>query len=112
MPKCKLVALTTPHPGREAEFHDWYQNIHLPEILSLPGGVSAQRYQLVAKLMGAVPNQWLAIYDFECEDPAAFLGAMGQAAGSGKLTQTDTQDMSTTYTAFFVEHGDEVVAKG
>ena len=37
MPKCKLVALTTPLPGKEAEFHDWYQNTHLPEMTSIPG---------------------------------------------------------------------------
>lgn len=112
MAKCKLVALTTPVAGKEAEFHEWYQNVHLPEILSLPGGQSGQRYELVAKLMGADPNQWLAIYDFECDDPAAVLGAMGEAAASGKMTQTDSSDMSNTYTAFFVEHGDKVLAKG
>jgi len=110
MPKCKLVALTTPHPGREEEFHDWYQNVHLPEVLSLPGGVSAQRYQLVAKLMGADTNQWLAIYDFECENPGDVLVAMGAASKAGKMTQTDTQDFSTTYTSFFVEYGPEVRA--
>src|SRR5436190_937315 len=48
MPKCKLVALTTPLPGKEAEFHDWYQNTHLKEITSVPGFEGAQRFQLVA----------------------------------------------------------------
>ena len=51
MAKCKLVALTTPLPGKEAEFNDWYQNAHLPEIISIPGFEGAQRFQLVAKLM-------------------------------------------------------------
>jgi hypothetical protein len=103
MAKCKLIALTTPLPGKEAEYHDWYQNTHLKEVLAIPGGVSAQRFQLVAKLMGADPNTFLAIYDFEADDPGAVLAAMGAAAQSGKMTQSDTQDFSTTYTAFFVE---------
>jgi len=111
MPKCKLIALTTPLPGREADFDDWYQNTHLPEILSLPGGITAQRYKLVAKMIGEDPNPFLAVYDFECDDPGAVLAAMGEAAGSGKLTQTDSQDFSTTYTAFFAEYGPEVTAK-
>ena len=110
MAKCKLIALTTPLPGKEDEFHDWYQNTHLPEILSLPGGVSAQRFKQVAKLMGNDENPWLAIYDFECDDPMTVLGAMGEAAGSGKMTPAIYQDMATTYTAFFVEHGEEVKA--
>ena len=110
MAKCKLVALTTPVPGKEDQYHDWYQNTHLPEVLSLPGGVSAQRFQLVAKLMGSDPNQYLAIYDFECDNPGEMLAAMGEASQSGKMTMTDSQDFSTTYTAFFVECAPEVKA--
>lgn len=110
MAKCKLVALTTPVAGKEAEFHEWYQNVHLPEILSLPGGISAQRFQLVAKLAGSDPNTFLAIYDFEVENPGEVLAAMGTMAQSGKMTMSDAQDFSTTYTAFFSECGAEVKA--
>ena len=110
MAKCKLIALTTPVAGREDEFHDWYQNVHLPEILALPGGISAQRFNLVAKLIGSDTNPWLAVYDFETDNPGAVLGAMGEAAAGGKLTQSTASDMATTYTAFFVEHGPEVRA--
>ena len=110
MAKCKLIALTTPLPGKEAEFHDWYQNKHLPELVAL-GMQGAQRYKLVTKMIGADTNQWLAIYDIECDDPMAFLGAMGEAAASGKMTPPTTQDMATTYTALFTEHGERVVPK-
>jgi hypothetical protein len=112
MPKCKLIALTTPLPGKEAEFHDWYQNTHLKEVTSVPGFLGAQRFQLVAKLMGADPNQFLAIYDAEVDDPGALLAGMGEFAQSGKMTPATTQDMATTYTAFFVECGDYVTAGG
>lgn len=108
MARCKLVALTSPLPGKEAEFHDWYQNTHLPEVIALPGGISAQRFKLVAKLMGSDANQWLAIYDFECDNPAELLGAFGQASKSGQLTPGTAQDMATCYTALFMEAGDEV----
>jgi hypothetical protein len=108
MPKFKLVALSTPVAGKEDEFHAWYQNEHLPQIIALPGGQGAQRYKLVAKLMGADPNQYLAIYDIECDDPMAFLGALGQASAEGKLTQTDANDMGTVYTALFEEIGERV----
>lgn len=111
MAKCKMIALTTPLPGKEAEFQDWYQNVHLPELVALPGMEGAQRYQLVAKLMGSDTNPWLAIYDIDVEDPAAFLGALGAAAQSGKMTPATSQDMATTYTALFTEHGERVEAK-
>lgn len=110
MAKFKLVALTTPLPGKEDEFHDWYQNTHLAEVIGLPGGISAQRFKLVAKLMGSDTNQWMAIYDFEAEDGMALLGAMGERSKSGQMTPATTQDMATTYTALFTEYGEEVKA--
>ena len=111
MVQCRLVALTTPAPGKEDEYHDWYQNVHLPEILSFPGGIKAQRFKQVAKLMGSDTNPYLAIYEFDCENPAEFLAAMGAAAQSGKLTPGTAQDMATCYTALFMEHGEVVAAK-
>ena len=110
MAKCKLIALTTPLPGKEEEYHDWYQNTHLKEVISVPGFQGAQRFQLVAKLMGADPNTYLAIYDAEVDDPGKLLADMGAFAQSGKMSPPTTQDMATTYTAFFVECGDYVKA--
>jgi hypothetical protein len=112
MAKFKLIALTTPVAGREGEFHDWYQHTHLPELTAIAGMQGAQRYQLVAKLMGSDTNPWLAIYDIECDDAMAFLGVVGEAAASGKLTQSDASDMGTTYTALFSEYGERVLPKG
>jgi hypothetical protein len=107
MPKLKLIALTTPLPGKEEEFHDWYNNTHLPELVNGLGMQGAQRYQLVAKLMGADENPYLAIYDIEADDPGAFMAKMGEFAQSGGRTPATTQDMGTTYTAMFVEMGVE-----
>jgi hypothetical protein len=108
MAKFKMIALTTPVPGRETDFHEWYQNTHLPELVGLGPITGAQRYQLVAKLVGSDTNPWLAIYDIECDDAMAFLGAMGEASTNGKLTQSDASDMATTYTAVFSEYGERV----
>ncbi|MGE3692466.1 MAG: hypothetical protein AB7F98_13910 [Novosphingobium sp.] len=112
MPKCKIVALTTPKPGQEKEFADWYQNTHLPEMTSFAGSQGAQRFQLVAKMMGADTNQFLAIYDIECDDPGAYLAAVGAAAQAGKLTPGTWSQDETTYTALFVECGDYVKGVG
>lgn len=111
MAKCKLIALTSPAEGKEQEYHDWYQNTHLQEMISLPGALSAQRFKLVAKLAGGDPNQYLAIYDIEVDDPVQFLGAVGQASAAGKLTPGTASDDAVTYTALFVECDEAVTAK-
>jgi hypothetical protein len=111
MPKYKLIALTTPVAGKEKEFDTWYQNLHLPQVVSFPGIRSAQRYKLTTKLMGSDTSPWLAIYDLETDDPMAFLGAVGQASAAGKLTQSDANDLSKAYFAMFEEYGARVVPK-
>lgn len=111
MAKFKMIALTTPVPGKEPEYHDWYQNVHLPQLCTVAGLKAGQRYKLEAKFIGGDDNKYLAIYDIECGNPADFLAAMGQAASSGQLTQSDSSDMGTTYTALFSELGERVEAK-
>lgn len=109
MPKYKLIALTTPQSGREEDYHRWYDNHHLPELVNKFGMTGAQRYELVAKLIGNDSNPYLAIYDIETDDPMALLGRIGQATAAGELTQSDAQDMATCYTALFTERGERVV---
>ena len=43
MPRHQLVVLTQAVPGREEEFHRWYDEHHLPEIVDVPGVVGAVR---------------------------------------------------------------------
>jgi hypothetical protein len=111
MAKFKMVALTTPVAGKEKEFHTWYQNHHMPEIVAFPGMQGAQRYKLIAKLFGSDTNPWLAIYDLETDDAMAVLGALGKASAAGKMTQSDASDMAKTYFALFEEYGERVVPK-
>lgn len=110
MPKCKMIALTTPLPGREDEYNEWYQNVHLPEVVSMPGMKGAQRFKMLTKFMGQDTNEYLAVYDAEVENPADLLTAFVEKARSGKSTPTTSQDTASIYTAIFVEHGDYIEA--
>jgi len=37
MAKYKMVTLTNPVEGREEAYNDWYQNVHLPEVVAYKG---------------------------------------------------------------------------
>jgi hypothetical protein len=108
MTSCKLIALTNPVPGKEAEYHDWYNNVHLPELVNGLGLQGAQRFELVAKMMGADTNQFMAIYDVETDDPEAFMAKMGAFAQSGGMTPSTATDQAAGYTAFFKAIGDRL----
>ncbi len=46
MAKYVMFVMTNCAPGTDAEFNDWYNRIHLPDVLKVPGIVAAQRYKL------------------------------------------------------------------
>lgn len=51
---------------RLAEFNDWYDSVHLSHMLSVPGVVSARRYQCVHQTRGR--SQYMAVYDVDTAD--------------------------------------------
>src|SRR5690606_35749704 len=54
-------------PERDGDLNDWYDGTHIPELLAVPGFVSARRYRLVGD--DGAP-EYLAIYDIEADDLA------------------------------------------
>jgi hypothetical protein len=111
MPKYKLVVLTRPKDGQEAEYNNWYQNTHIPEVLSIPGYKSAQRFKLNTPMMAKDPMPYLAIYDVETSDIGAVLQESGRRAQSGEMTASDAVDNDASYVVFYEEFGPRVDAK-
>jgi hypothetical protein len=46
------VVLTSAKPGQLEEFHRWYDEQHIPDVVNVPGVKSAKRF----KLLNAVEN--------------------------------------------------------
>lgn len=84
MPRGIFFVSTYPVPGREDEFNDWYSNVHISEIASLPGFVGARRF---APADGDGP--YVAIYEMESDDLEKTLADMRAVAESGLLKMSD-----------------------
>jgi hypothetical protein len=69
-------------PDREQEYNDWYDNVHLPELVALDGIVAARRLRPVN---GEGP--YVALYEIEGDDLQAVLDNMG--ANASKLHMSD-----------------------
>jgi hypothetical protein len=54
-------------PSREDEFNRWYDNIHIPDLLEIPGMIRATRYENIDP-EGNGRAKFLAIYEFESDD--------------------------------------------
>jgi hypothetical protein len=83
MAKHVLVALTSPVDGKEGEYSRWYNEVHIPEILSVPGIVSARRFRIqVANAPGSPVWKYLALYEVETDNIGDTLKALGKATSA------------------------------
>lgn len=75
-----LLVHSNPVEGREDEYNEWYNTVHIPEILGVPGFVAAQRYVLSDKQRDGIElprHTYLAIYELTIEPEEAF-AVLGQ----------------------------------
>jgi hypothetical protein len=98
MAKHTFLVLTNPVAGKEKEYNEWYTNQHIPDVVSVPGIVAAQRFKLADFQMGTgAPSPWkyLAIYEIETDDLKATFDAMQARIGTDQMVMTDALDMSS-----------------
>ncbi len=87
MPRHQFVVLTEAVPGREAEFEEWYDNQHLPDLLKVPGIVGAQRFNVQQVMAGVEFPKWvsLAIYEIESGHPQAVIEEIMARSGGEQM---------------------------
>lgn len=86
MSRYKLVVMTKPVDGREQEYNDWYQNVHLRDLVSIDGVKSAQRFRLnQAVTTQQPPLPYLAIYDVETSNIDAVIAELNRRPQSGQM---------------------------
>lgn len=111
MAKYSMVVMTNCEPGTDAEFNDWYDRIHLPDVLRVPGIVAAQRYKLTAEQRRETHPGWgyLAIYEVETRDLKKTFEMMNQELP--KAYKSPSMN-STTWAYFFQPIGKRQVKAG
>ena len=58
-------------PAREKEFNDWYDNMHVPDMLEVPGMIRATRWAS-AQPKYSQHRKYLAMYELETDDIEKF----------------------------------------
>ena len=63
----RVVETNCKDPSREAEFNDWYDKVHIPDVLSSPAGLlSAKRYERKDPKPGK--GKYITIYQIDTDD--------------------------------------------
>jgi hypothetical protein len=77
-----MLALSNSIEGRADEYNDWYNNHHIPDLLSVPGMVSVQRWQVSGNpfLGPELEFGYLCVCEFEGDSVSATFDAISTAA--------------------------------
>lgn len=106
MSQYKLIILVNAVEGQEEEFNTWYNETHLKEVLSVPGFVSAQRFQTVGD--GPAPK-YVAIYNIEADDLTQVQEEFTRRSAAGEIALSPALDTSNLIIAY-VEPITEVIS--
>ena len=74
-----LLVYTDVDPEHEDAFNEWYDTVHLPDLLAIEGFLGARRYKLSGP---PPPNQepaarYLAVYELASDDTRAMMKHLG-----------------------------------
>lgn len=91
MPRYNLIALTNAVEGRHDAFNDWYDNVHVADVLRVPGVIAAQRYRLSETQFREGDHHWgyMAVYEIEAEDVTKTFDALKAASGTEAMPLSD-----------------------
>ena len=66
-----VVQVDCADPLREKELNDWYEDIHIPDVLKTTGAVKATRYINLSPEINKRPK-YVTLYEIETEDIKEF----------------------------------------
>ena len=91
-----LVVLSKPLPGREADFEDWYTNIHLRDALRFRGSIAAQRFRRSELQSHALPDSfdWRSLALYEVFAPVRFSREHWESVDTDRMMISDAFDDS------------------
>jgi len=98
-----VLVLTEPNDGKQQQFDDYYENLHLDEVLATTGWATAQRFELVDQAGGTCPLPHLAIYEVDADSPQDILPTLNRTRSERQ--QSDALNRKSACVWVFGETG-------
>jgi hypothetical protein len=98
--------------GKDREFNEWYDAVHVPEVLGLPGVLSAQRFDVgqptldpaADATLPAPAHRYLTVYEVD-GDIEKVLSGLAEGATSGRMHMSDSLDVTSASIVFWKPRG-------
>jgi hypothetical protein len=109
MARYVFLVMADSSAGRDDELDTWYDEVHVGEMLSVPGVESAQRFRLVSEgAGGGGTRRFLTLYEVESDSVAR---AEADLLERGRnFHMSDSLDHSTSIVGWFEPLGPVVPA--
>ena len=95
-----MFVFANPAPGREVEFNRYYDETHVPQVLSVPGFVSAQRMvyndDVQLKRVTLQKPRYLAMYTIVTSDLVGVIAENKRRLASGQIKPSEFFDKSSS----------------
>lgn len=95
MARYTLLVLSNPVTGQEDEFNAWYTNIHILDLVKVPGIVAAQRFQRVDRLSNGANQAYVAQYLIDTDDIDKTMAIAHARLGTPEMPMSDAFDMTS-----------------
>jgi hypothetical protein len=115
----RFVVLSNPIEGEDDSFNKWYDEVHVPEVLDVPGVVAAQRYDLreldvpddpdLPATLPPATHRYLVIYELD-QEPDAVMANFLERVMTGKLSLGETLDLTTVSMTGWTPRGERRLA--
>jgi hypothetical protein len=98
MSKHYLFHFANAVEGQEQEFNKWYDDIHLGDVLAVPGMQAATRYELepIERSGPPAPARYLAVYEFDGE-PSEVMAALSAHAKNMFITPAMSKERGPSH---------------
>jgi hypothetical protein len=97
MPHYQYVVFTNAKEATDAEFNKWYDDVHLDEMLEVPGVIAASRSRFTPQDDTNPRHLYLAVYEIQSENIRETLGELMRRVNEGEFQMSDTlaEDVET-----------------
>ena len=94
MAKFVMIVQSDPLDGQDDAYNAWYDGIHIPELLQVPGITGARRLEATPIVIGEPGSKYITMYEIEADNPGTVMAEMGKRGADGRMSPSVGVDSS------------------
>ena len=111
-----FFVFSNPVPGRETEYNNWYDQLHAPDVVSIPGFVTAQRFVKndlpLYRMVDLQVPKYLVVYKIVTDDIEGVFKEVSRRLETGETFMSPAFDRGTSVSYVYKPFRPEIKGVG